>query len=134
MLLVDPVWLCEPPLSVVPECVWLGSSAVDRATVFEPPVAATAYELPAPTINLSRKSGVLFRPSQMTQPLGILAVDPDQSAITPEGMPPIPVKLEPSTAGRAPEPDSGTAPKKTDRPGPSAPAVRGPASKTPSVG
>ena len=51
-----------------------------------PPVAATPYVLPAPTINLSRKSGVLFAPSHKNQPLGMDAILPYHMVITPVGM------------------------------------------------
>lgn len=51
-----------------------------------PPVAATAYVLPAPTMNLSRKSGVLFVPSHKSQPVGMEAILPYHMVITPVGM------------------------------------------------
>ena len=43
--------------------------------------------LPEPTINLFLKSGVLFVPSQICQPLGILAIDPAQIIMVPDGTP-----------------------------------------------
>lgn len=52
--------------------------------------------LPAPTTNLSRKSGVLLLPSQITQPEGMAPVAPDHIAITPEGTPSTPVSCDPS--------------------------------------
>ena len=54
----------------------------------------------APTTKRSLKSGVLLLPSHNTQPLGIVAIVPDQRTITPVGMVVIPVKFAPLTAGK----------------------------------
>ena len=59
--------------------------SVERVTLEEPPVLPTEYPLPAPTTNLSLRSGVLFDPLQRTQPDGIDPVLPDQITITPDG-------------------------------------------------
>ena len=72
---------CKCPGSVTVEvavCVWLGKEAFAL-----PPVAFTAYVEPAPTTNLSRRSGVLDAPLHNSQPLGIEAALPDQIIIMP---------------------------------------------------
>lgn len=51
--------------------------------VAAPPESAGLYVEPAPTMNLSRRSGVLFVPSQRTKPLGIETIDPFQIRIMP---------------------------------------------------
>jgi hypothetical protein len=48
-------------------------------------VLPTEYPLPAPTTNLSLKSGVLFEPLHNTQPDGIAFDAPDQITMTPDG-------------------------------------------------
>jgi hypothetical protein len=48
----------------------------------------TAYELPAPTINLSCKFGVPFNPLHRAHPVGIEAMDPDHIIIPPTGVRP----------------------------------------------
>ena len=53
--------------------------------MFAPPVALTAYVVPAPTTNLSRKSGVPLEPLHKDHPVGIDAIEPDQRVITPAG-------------------------------------------------
>ena len=51
----------------------------------EPPVAFTAYVDPAPTTKRLRRSGVPLEPLHRTQPVGILATEPDHRTIVPEG-------------------------------------------------
>lgn len=77
------VWVpnAEPVKVEVAVCVW--ETTIASAL---PPTAATAYVLPAPTINLSRRLGVPFAPSHKYHPLGILAILPYHMVITPVGM------------------------------------------------
>lgn len=67
--------VCAPAELVVALklCVWLGRLALAIVRLFVPPVLSSLLE-PAPMINLSRRSGVLFEPSQRTQPVGIAEV------------------------------------------------------------
>ena len=69
-------------------CEWLGICAVVSVTVFTPPVAFTAYVVPAPTTNLSRKSGVPAVPSHSVQPVGLETIEPDHKVIRPTGKAP----------------------------------------------
>jgi hypothetical protein len=50
-----------------------------------PPVLPGVYVVPAPTTNLSRKSGVLLAPLHNNHPVGILATEPDHMTMTPVG-------------------------------------------------
>lgn len=50
-----------------------------------PPVTPGLYVLPAPTMNLSRRSGVPLVPLHSNQPEGMEAIDPDHMTITPLG-------------------------------------------------
>ena len=86
-MLIEPV---EPAPDALPDvpvpenvCVCDGKFATANVAVVAPPVALTAYVEPAPTTKRSRRFGVLFRPSQITQPDGIEAIEPDQSKIIP---------------------------------------------------
>ena len=76
-----------PPLPLVPDKLTVCVCAATFVTVFVdvPPMFATEYKLPAPTINLSLKFGVLLLPSHNCQPVGILPVDPPHITITPAG-------------------------------------------------
>lgn len=66
--------VCECAL-LVKLCIWFT----------EPPVSAGEYVSPAPTKNLSRKSGVKRVPSHKRQVNGISAIAPDQSFMVPRG-------------------------------------------------
>ena len=82
-------------------CVCPGISDVESPIKLNPPVAPTEYSAPtteglsppAPTINLSLKSGVPLVPLQITHPEGIDAIDPDHIIIPPIGIVPNPLSL-----------------------------------------
>jgi hypothetical protein len=81
--------VCAPADAAVksPSAVWLcaGICVVSSVTVAAPPVASTAYVLPAPTTNRSRRFGVPLVPSHIAQFAGIDATDPDHKIIPPIG-------------------------------------------------
>ena len=86
ILLIEPVKDLFAAVNVPSVWVWLGRFAVPKSLVASPPVLPTEYPLPAPTTNLSLKSGVLFWPLHNTQPLGIAFDAPDHIMIPPEGI------------------------------------------------
>ena len=51
---------------------------------------------PAPTINLSLKSGVPLDPLHSAHPVGIDAIDPDHIIIPPTGIVPAPMNEDPA--------------------------------------
>ena len=84
---------------------WVCDGICESVSVTEaaPPESPTLYsEPPAPTTNLFLKSGVLLLPSHKTYPEGIAFAAPDHITITPVGIPAIPVRFDPSIAGKAP--------------------------------